>query len=486
MKYILRALFVPLCLLILVMFSSCSQPNNPDAVSTQIAENKTSISLWIVTEETTRDGMNHQAAILIEDFCAEHTNVTINLDILPTEEKERAIYLEKLYVLMESGNGPDIFLLPTSDILTLDYPQQYTYRRVTPLFSDVNLAMRQGYFMDISEYYDEDISLNKDSLIGEVMDAGLVGNFRYALPLRYNAPVMYIDEDTLTEYGIDINVLNSGIVDWMKYIIETGDPLLACSAEYISLNAFSNLINYDLSEISLEEGTVEQYLQLLQHISSLVGVEIGHRNRADIMAYICNMQTLYPAQIGSLENALDFVAITQAEGISLGMYPLRSAEGDWIATIRYYAAIGANCASPELAYSFIRMFLSEECQWEENRLSPANEQYNGLLERSWPVRAKGSVAPLWNNYKMQADINFLPKEQTDPKKNSILSLDLNDSFIPLLNIPVDIARFPTIISPTFDQITSELNDYASGNIAENIDFELLAKTLINSIDQVIH
>ena len=47
---------------------------------------------------------------------------------------------------------------------------------------------------------------------------------------------------------------------------------------------------------------------------------------------------------------------------------MRALDGDLVANITYYGAVGAGCETPELAYSFLRMFLLEETQWEKNRV----------------------------------------------------------------------------------------------------------------------
>ena len=112
------------------------------------------------------------------------------MDYLPTNEQERAVYLQQLRTEILQGGGPDCYLLSTDNTLILDEPEQYTYVEVEPLFADVGPAMRNGLFYDISLLYDANDSFGKDGLNSRIMDAGMVDGKRYVLPLRYDMPVI--------------------------------------------------------------------------------------------------------------------------------------------------------------------------------------------------------------------------------------------------------------------------------------------------------
>ena len=138
--------------------------------------------LWVVTEQSTWDRMNGQLYVLEKAYEEAHSNVDIKVDYLPTDEQERDVYLQQLRTEILQGGGPDCYLLPTDNTLILDEPAQYTYVDVEPLFSDVDLAMRNGLFYDITELYDADDALSKDALNTKIMDAGVVNGIRYVLP----------------------------------------------------------------------------------------------------------------------------------------------------------------------------------------------------------------------------------------------------------------------------------------------------------------
>mgnify|MGYP002590818631 FL=1 len=65
-------------------FSACS--SNSDAAA----------PIWVVTEETDEDGMNQQVRQVIKAFQADHPDVTVTLDILPTDSSQREIVLKQL------------------------------------------------------------------------------------------------------------------------------------------------------------------------------------------------------------------------------------------------------------------------------------------------------------------------------------------------------------------------------------------------------
>ncbi len=98
---------------------------------------------------------------------------------------------------------------------------------------------------------------------------------------------------------------------------------------------------------------------------------------------------------------MTYAAIANAEGESFAIYPLRNMDGDYAASVKYYAAVGADCKVPDVAYAFVRQFLLEESQWERNRLKPEPGQMQGLIMGHYPVRIQGSVETLWKNHQQQ-------------------------------------------------------------------------------------
>lgn len=480
---VLRKGYVFILVVLILFMYGCQRVHNPPMTTEELLTipDDEEISLWIVTEKTTADGMNAETQKIIKQFKNQYINANIRLDILPTSQPEREQYLEQLHLQDEEGLGPDIFLLPTSNVLVIESEGQYSNCFVDPLFSNVDVAMREDQFLDINGLYSADQALNKENLVDSVMGAGVVGDARYVVPLRFNLPVLYSFSDEIEKHGVDPEYLNTNIDEWMDYVISKQDPVLACGAEYRSFNAFSHFINYEKEEVELRGEDLSSYMLKLQKIEALVGNEAGHRSYAWIDTYVNGLLDTYPARIGPLSEALTYVAISKAEEKELTMHPVRTADGDYVATVSYYGAIGKNCTNPTAAYLFLRMFLLEESQWEINRSENCESQYSGLLEQSWPVRALGSVEPLWENQKKQVSILSLDNATASKKSSVIRNVEINQEDIEILNIAIDIARFPLPFDRTMRGYLSQMN--AANSHVDDISH--LAELIISDLEAEI-
>lgn len=475
--------YLLILVLVLILALSGFFPLRGNAATAENGQGR-EISLWLVTEESVSDGMNSQVQALVRQFEAAHPAVTIRVDILPTQEGEREACLEKLHALIGAGKGPDLYLLPTQNVLTLEHPRKYSYTAVAPVFSDLTAAMYAGTFLDLSAWFDADADLGKSALNGTVMDAGVVDGARYALPLRYDAPVVYVWEDALAREGADPDVLAGGIDDWMAYAVESGNAVLAQGADYLSMDAFSHVADYGRGEVRLTAEALAEYLTLAQQVGEMVGTEISHRSAASLMGYAYDLWKPVPVQLGRLSHALLYSAIAQAEQKRLEIYPLRTVEGDYIAEVTYFAAVGAQCAEPEAAYGFVRQFLLAQAQWEADRPMPADGQYPGLVEKGLPVRMAGGTAPVWQCYRRQAaQMRSGAAQAAAARLEKIGGQELTG--VQILTEAFDGARFPLPELPTFGEIGALLNDRDSGDAAKDIDLAQASNRLIGEISALV-
>ena len=470
------------------------QNKTADIMRTSISENpvketrtpseKHPATLWVVTEETTYDGMNAELKRIAEAFHAVHSNVEIRLDILPNEESERAIILEKIRAKIAEGNGPDVFLLPTRDILTLDHPKQYSYKRIEMLFPNVDMAMRRGVFLDIHEYYDR-AALQLEGLNNAVMDAGIVGNSRFVLPIRYNLPVIYSFDDEVKSLGLDPTDMDKPIDEWMKKVLELGEPKLSYSAEYRSLLALGPTFDYDNKTLQIEDNDVLAFLKDFQMLEKLIGSEKDHRNRAWLSNYLNGTLKHYPAQLSQLDSAMTFAAKAKLEGKQLSMHPVKSTSGEVVATISYYGAVGSCTKNPDLAVEFLLQFLSEESQWEQNRYPSHSEQYPGLWEQSWPVRTAFCIAKLWEAQKYQATmLNYGVSSQT--VSNDLNEIALTDEDVPIISAHIDRACFGLRGKNTFDAYWPALNDSSKNGAPTDVNLKDFAHTIIENLKEELN
>lgn len=465
--------------LIIVFFvlSSCSSTDTPAALSTT-----EEVTLWVVTDETTSDGMNHLVNLRAEEFAVTYPNVTVKVDILPSEEEERTVYLEEIREKMEQGIGPDVFLFSTRNVLTLEHPKKYTYLRVEQLIPDVEKAMYEGLFADISTYYKADSTLGKDALNKKVMDAGTIGKARYVLPLRYDMPVYYVTEEFDT-YGIDRKIFSKPFGKWMETVIDTGDQRLACGAERNSISVHSDLIDYKKNTATISQEELVSYAQLSRQVQLLVKDEADHRSRPLTYLYAAFDQESFPVHIASLSDALDAAAIARARGQELSMYAVRTLDGDVLADVDYYGAVGASCQNVGFAYEFLRGFLTEEYQWENFRPLPASEQDSGLLAQAWPVRYKDAVESLWEKLKYQVEsVSLVPG--TSNAVDAILAVELEEADVPVLTEKIDIVRFPITMPEEYWQMLVSY-DHAADSVPELPDVDALADTVIAELQATL-
>lgn len=492
-------------------------------------------TLRIVTEQSTWDRMNGQLYVLEKQYEQAHTDVDIRVEYLPTEEPERSVYLQKLRTDMLRGGGPDCYLLPTDSTLILDSPAQYTYVQVEPLFADVELAMRNGLFYDITEFYEADLALNKDVLNARVMEAGTVENARYVLPLRYDIPVIYARNDALKAAGLDPAILYSDIGTVMEAVAGTGDPVLAGGLLGGVSSVLSDLIDYRRGEVTLDADTLARYMSAYQSLKALLGDRYFHYDRADglrhadlpiegdavilekldIKSYVyCeygekydpwgnpsskSVVEYYPLCVGSIQDAFAYVPMSKYENIDLTVAPMRTPNGELVATVTYYGALGAGCKNPALAYDFLRQFLQEDSQWERNRPernhtvplkdvadNTSNDlQYPGLIEAGWPVQDVGALPVLWQARRLQIYIRVMGSSTSAEAKDRMRRIGLmgvlEDERIPLFDLTIDRVCFRGMGADRLDGMLGQLNDPADANAPTDVDVRELAEQFIREL-----
>ena len=503
-----------LCLLlglILPIFAGCAPQNTGKR------------QLWIVTEKSTWSRMNGQIYALKQAYEKEHEDVTIRVEYLPTEEQGRDAYLQQLRTEILQGGGPDLYLLPTDNTLILDEPTQYTYLEVEPLFADVDLAMGNGLFYDLSRLYDADEALDKESLNTAIMDAGLVGDKRYVLPLRYDIPVIYALEDGILDAGLDPSLLEEDILTIMEAVYASGDAVLAAGILHQSFSAFSDFVDYTTGNVLLEEDTLARYMRAYQNLVALAkSDEYYSLAKLDVNTYINEkydqtvmwveseddiqyingeiiytnakekLYTYYRLWLGNMQDAFAYGPAAQHAGWDMAVKPVKGVGGQSVATVTYYGAIGAGCEDAELAYDFLRQFLLEESQWEYNRPTKSYEkpmkgqaepayklQYAGLIEEGWAVRDVNSLNALWKIRRKQIQIKPAYMETTSAKNRmrAISSMELKEEYAPILNVEIGEVRFNTGLSDTFAEALSSLNDEKTG-APTDADIPALAEELL--------
>ena len=484
-------------------------------------------SLWVLTEQSTRDGMNLQAEIIAERMEKENPGLTIQLDILPTDPQEREIRLKRLRTKIMAGDGPDVYLLPTGNRLLLDDDDERAANistsalAVEPLFSDIEQAMRVGLFADTEPYYSQDDALPKEGFQRQVMAAGCVSGKRLILPLRFDIPLLLTIPEYFDRCGIDGEALNTDCISMAEYLLSRDNWSEVAGGLTLPTDTrlLSNCLDYDHERVQISVEEIARYLHTYQQSTFL-----GQRQKTAIMDaweethytrykqwltstssndeddvyiiypftgsfedfnstydyiahgihWIENLLglTVYPVFTSNLTGALESVAVAKQAGHTLRMLPMRTSDNKIAAAVTYFGAVGSSCRNQELAYRFLREFLTEEFQGglyrprlRKKTYAPKNSQTDGQVENSWPVLVTGSTASLWNCLRYQCqgagDISeFIIRPKSSSIGRAIMSLQITDADIPALSWEIDEVRFPVTIPGTdsLEHALSQLNE----------------------------
>ncbi|MGN1027442.1 MAG: hypothetical protein ACI4P4_13695 [Faecousia sp.] len=497
---------------------------------------ETTTTLWVVTEESTTDGMNLQAQIIAERMEEAYDGLTVRLEILPTDAQEREVALKQLRTKIMAGSGPDVYLLPTGDTLSLTMDNsKYTRDHrliaqvpIEPLFQDVTQAMRSGLFADIQSDYETDQSLGKEALKTEIMDAGVISGKRYILPLRFDIPVILTDSALWADYGLSRDILDSDAVTLTETLLaqERGFEATPGLRLPSDLSLLPRPFDYETEEVLLSAQEIAAYMHLYQSWaavsasacrdflkaweetrfsniwawSQVVLPDYSQQKMREEFPFFDDLSSFnkawryiavgfhwetagLPLFTSRLADALESAAISRQAGYELTMLPLRTADGSVTATVTYFGAVGSSCETPELAYEFLRQFLTEEFQWDiyrpradKSSSSRGNVQTDGQVEASWPVRTAGSVPYLWNNLKHQCSGTYNPfQDGSSVVCRQFLSVELTDADLPALAWPIDEVRFPVTLDgeDSFEYALSMLNE--EDGTPTDVDIDALAE-----------
>ena len=440
-----------LLLLVCALFFGCSRTTGVESTEDSAVDitSGDAVSLRIVTEKTGNFQMNDLVEDLIAAFQESHTDVIIDLEILPTDTEEREIRLEGLRAEILAGKGPDIYLMPTEpDGSVVDWKEEL-------LFQDVKQSMYNELFADISTFYNTDKDLGTEELQTAIMDAGTIGEARYVLPLWYNISTLLINPEVLQTYGLSEADITGSVDQLYDVVIQKNAPKLTFSSSLptqYETSMIPDLINYDTEEILVSADNLENRLHEFQQINYLEATEeeeyIQNAYACDTQAYMASNRFWndgdHPLFIGTLTEALNSQVVgAAADRTDYRTYPLRSSDGSVVAEVTYWGAIDANCENVELAYAFLRQFLSREVQWETTRSELDIDQSGSLYAEGYPVRVEGSVAYISKSLISMAskrDLSYA--EGANERLLALKAVELTDEDFPLLDVEINDVRFP--------------------------------------------
>lgn len=442
------------------------------------------VTLRVLSDAEYGSRENEQIDTLITQFKATHEGVNIVYERIPTDEAAREAMLEKTRTAVMAGKGPDVFLLTTSTEKDPGYEAGNGL-----LFKDVKQAICNGLFADVSEYYDADTELGKEAFVPAVMEAGVYNGGRYVLPLRFELPVCYVDKSQLTAEGFGLDIFDGGLLGLMNAITASGSQRMATDFLTYNIirsnffNFFPNLLDYDNQKVLITADELAEFMTSHQQMRTLQGNWPGYEWVGDLGSYFMD-GWYWPdnvvSRIAGMSAAVYNASVSKAKDVDLSIVPLTAADGTLIADVTYYGAVGASCDEPELAYEFLRLFLSEDSQWENN----VNGRYDvNPAIAGWPVRTVNAAQQIFNNqcryYKGQDQSIYKPA-----MIKRIQFFEPNDDDFPDWHEIIDLARFSIPMEKIVaERVWYDLNTPIRQNsLPTDVDINALADDIIKQLE----
>lgn len=459
---------ISIILVFLLLLSGCSSEKSA-AEDTQSVIYEERIHLTLCLDTETYSHNNRYLTDIIADFEDTHPNVEIKLTEL-TEDDLAADKHADIY-LLNTGTGSYIIDREIRD----------------PLFPDVGQAMRAGFFADIGEFYDDDWEFTS-GLNQAVMNAGLVKGKRYTLPLRFDYPIVVVNAEAFQQKLLDVGIFNEDINTVLNEITGSSDPALARASgfklQFHLLSLFPDFIDYDTGDILVSHAEVKAFLDSwypyrdLMRTSGTVDLD---EDLATFMNYAKYEQTWIQhgeaMEFCSLSYAIPSAAFAKAEDIDAEMFPVTGMDNQIVAEVIQFGAVGAECKNPELAYEFLRSFLTKEIQWDKDNESLLDSINDYKLFPGYSVRTSGSAAIYYQNlYQCASAQSYMrvENENTDTPVNRLSQVELTDDDVPIVDAEIDIVRYPA------PQLESDL--FRLIDNAENTDTNFIASEFISIVE----
>ena len=473
-------------LLLVILLCGCGQDpihTNP-TVPVNTTEETTAPEnvLRVLTEDT---DMLYTVERVISRFKELRPDIAIELEVLPRTTimepdngELRNLMLERLRTEILAGKGPDVYLMhPYAKVRTDD-----------DLFPDVQLAIRNGMFKDISALYDADSDLETEKLHPDIMNAGIYDGGRYVLPLAFDFPIAYVDVAQFEARGGNMDIFNGTIADINKFALQSGNPQLCTDVTVdtspcgLTTNFFPQIVDYDTGEVLL---TTEDMVPLLEDFQTVRAAQVIEEldrgaltnDMLGLEWFVQEDETWNDYRSMFINNTSQFMSVAAQRKIwqqEIAMLPVRAIDGDMVADVTYYGAVDWGCDRPELAYEFLRLFLTDEAQYNmRNNLRP--------LSYGVPVRVGGDMTPTWEvvryrllhvNQEAYAEWDTPKRELYMDRYNQLKVHMLTEEDYDILHTPFDRVQFSTTLDIDFCQNVYE--PLAWGNSAPAGDIDITA------------
>ena len=374
---------------------------------------------------------------------------------LTADQEERSNRIDQLQTEMMAGQGPDIFILPCDD--------GFTYNE-TQLVENVEKGMATGLFADLTTLYNQDETLQKDVLLEKVMDAGVMDDKRYILPLRYQYPIILTLEDELQAAGLEISELSQNSETFLSTVLSQKKSAWHVSGANVFaanlINVFPSLCDYSTGEVSLDEETVvatlSQYMELLSSLDQK-SIEADGGVWPNFLSADRPLSTLFLS-----DDLFFYLDIAYAQYQDLVAVPFAAQDGSIVANVSYYGAVSANCAAVEEAYEFLKLFLSREVQ-SGGALEADGASYDASewgTTHGWPVRSDITAAELRAAVPQTPLLHGMVEELRQPVEGEPAPMFPEEFFTEAYERIVEVRPY-TLLDGSFSRAAMSLYDFAT-------------------------
>lgn len=423
---------------------------------------------------------------IIHWYEREHPNVEIEVENPSISESTREQVIQQRRVALAAGEVPDIYLQPS--LSSIEFYSDYQL-----IFKDPAQSMTNGWFADISGYYNADQDLHTEELHPAVMEAGVYQGRRYILPLWYSMEVYAVRKDA-EKAGEAAELMDGGI----QKFLESRLDVPCWNGTYVGtewlLNYFPQVCDYQSEEVLLKQKELVEYLTVVRGSYDQRWGYLGtldennaYVNQYNVLSFasggggaFSNEET--PSHVYQLERLLDAVAQAKFQEIEIDMVPIRATDGSLTANVSYWGAISAGSKHKAWAYDFLRTLLSPEVQHGEPIHGSDGSVVNTSFDQDfsshlpgWPVRYKGYVQARWQTIVSEQRFMQNPDEK---RRYALGQLELDDSDFPILDVEIDRVRIPGELDRMAYQQLGDL--YYRDDVAQ-VDMEKAAGDFLRDI-----
>lgn len=365
--------------------SACSSQGQIDSPESLKEEPSLTVCIEGSLRESTDDSLKKTVNDIVSYF-NEINDVRTNFKIetLTSDKESRENQIYKLQAEIMAGGGPDIFIFRNDGLYS-------TYNENEILFKDLNKSIHTGVFADLSGFMNNDPGFNPDDYYSVIMNAGAIDDKQYILPFSFSYFTAALPESKpLSGMGSDSYGYFGGLLNSSYKTHGFQIPSL--------MLLFDKPIDYSRESLNVEKEDLSKAIG--EYAGFVKGMTIV--NDGETQEY----STPDSLSLNMLGRDIFSDISKMTEDVPIADYPMPNSTGGYSAYISNGAAISSSCKNQQLAYDFIKLFLSPELQ-TGNSLKFDNgdfdKNYGGYYASAfsgWPIYKNISLEDiyLFSNY----------------------------------------------------------------------------------------